>query len=727
LRAARWFLFPLALLVALTVAAQTTLPDTPSREVTDTYFGQTISDPYRWMEKGDAELLSWLRAQDAHARSLLHSIPNRDTLLARLTELDNAVATITFLQRTRGDRYFYYKTEPGADARKLYTRDGLHGTERLLVDPETLGTKEHHYALDYFVPSLDGKYVAYGVSQGGSENSVLRVMEATTGRILPDAIDRTQYASPSWLPGEKSFFYWRSNKLSEGAPPIEIYKRMKTYLHVLGSDPDKDRAVFGYKVSPDVDISEDHFPTVVYTPESPYLVADAGRGVQNERRLFVAPVSALSKNPIPWKKIAGEEDNIIRFAVRGNDIYLLSHQNAPRYKVLRTSLIRPDLGNAETVVAPSEWVVTEVDAAKEGLYVVLLDGGVGGIKRVSYATGKSADVPLPFQGTVNFLSTDPRFLGAFVNLASWTHSPLWYQFTPENRQLGDTGLQPVSPVDFSSYESLEVKAKSADGTLVPLSIVARKGLKHDGSHPALIGGYGAYGISTLPSFEPKRLAWLERGGVLAYAHVRGGGEYGEGWHLAGQKKTKMNTINDFIACAEYLIAEGFTSPAKLAGTGTSAGGILIGRAITKRPDLFAAAVSRVGVSNPLRFEVTQGGPANIPEFGTVTVREDFEALWAMDAYSNVSTNTRYPAVLLTAGTNDPRVPPWQPAKMTARLQAASNSGKPVILRVEFDAGHGLGSTRSQVREELADTYAFLLWQFGERDFQSATAAVSNGR
>ncbi|HEY3056894.1 MAG TPA: prolyl oligopeptidase family serine peptidase, partial [Thermoanaerobaculia bacterium] len=323
------------------------------------------------------------------------------------------------------------------------------------------------------------------------------------------------------------------------------------------------------------------------------------------------------------------------------------------------------------------------------------------------------EIALPFEGTVAFLSTDPRYLGALISLTSWTHSPLWYRYTPENKQLRDTGLQPLSPADFSNYESLEMKAKSNDGTLVPLSIVLRKGLKRDGTHPTLLYGYGAYGISTLPSFDPKRLAWLERGGILAYAHVRGGGEYGEDWHRAGQKKTKMNTIDDFIACAEYLIAQGFTSPSKIAGMGGSAGGILVGRAMTKRPDLFAAVISRVGASNPLRFEMTPGGPQNAMEFGSVRSQEEFEGLKAMDPYMNVSSNTKYPAVLLTTGFNDPRVPPWQPGKMAARLQAASNSGKPVLLRVDFDAGHGMGSSRSQLREELTDVYAFLLWQFGQ--------------
>jgi prolyl oligopeptidase len=714
--------FVLASIIAVCVTAQTKPPETPVREVTDTYFGQTIVDPYRWMEKSDSEMTSWLRAQDAYARSMLHAIAGRDKLLARLNELDNAAPSVTFLKGSGDELYFYFKTEPGADLRKLYVRRRLTGKERLLVDPETLSSHERHVSIDYFEPSLDGTYVAYGVSAGGSEGSVLRIMETATGRILSDQIDRTRFAHVSWLPDNKSFFYWRSNKIPEGMPPSETNKRTRTYLHILGDDPDMDQPIFGYKVSPAIELTEIHYPAVAYSPGSPYVIAYVQRGVKFELSLFAAPVTSLRKDPIPWTKIAGEEDDVTGFAVRANDIYLLTHHDAPRFKIVRTSLIKPDLAHAKVVMPPSDSVISEIDVAKDGLYVSLFDGGIGRVKRVSYANDSAEEVALPFQGTVAFLAADPRYLGALINLTSWTHSPLWYRYTPENKQLRDTRLQPLSPVDFSDYESLEVKAKSNDGTLVPLSIVLRKGLKRDGTHPTILWGYGAYGISTLPSFDPKRLAWLERGGILGYAHVRGGGEYGEDWHRAGQKKTKMNSIDDFIACAEYLIAQGFTSPSKIAAMGRSAGGILVGRAMTKRPDLFAAIVSGVGASNPLRLEMMQGGPQNAVEFGELNIREEFEALRMMDPYVNVTPETKYPAVLLTAGFNDPRIPPWMPGKMTARLQAASSSGKPVLLRVDFHAGHGMGSGRLQLREELADVYAFLLWQFGVAAHFSAPSA-----
>jgi prolyl oligopeptidase len=296
-------------------------------------------------------------------------------------------------------------------------------------------------------------------------------------------------------------------------------------------------------------------------------------------------------------------------------------------------------------------------------------------------------------------------------LEGWVASPRYYSYEPKTKTLVDTKLVPPSPVDFSSVTSEEVRAKSADGTLVPLSVLHTKTFAKDGSHPTFVQGYGAYGVSIEPGFGPLGLAWLERGGVAAYCHARGGGELGDGWHRDGMLSRKQHSIDDMIACAEWLVDNRYTSPANLAADGGSAGGILVGGAITQRPELFAAALIRVGVSNPLRWGL--GDRLNVPEFGSVDTKEGFDALFAMDAYSHVKPGTRYPAVLLTTGVNDPRVPPWQAAKMAARLQAATSSGKPILLRVDYDAGHG-GSTAAQWIAELADEQAFLLSQLGSR-------------
>jgi prolyl oligopeptidase len=260
-------------------------------------------------------------------------------------------------------------------------------------------------------------------------------------------------------------------------------------------------------------------------------------------------------------------------------------------------------------------------------------------------------------------------------------------------------------------------ATSYDGTMIPLSVVYRQGIKMDGSNPTLLSGYGAYGIPQEPWYVPRMLAFLERGGILATAHVRGGGEYGEEWYRAGYKGTKPNTWKDFIACAQYLIDNKYTSPGKLACTGGSAGGILVGRAITERPDLFGIAIPQVGALDMLRAETTPNGIPNIPEFGTVKTEEGFKALFEMSAYHHVKNGVKYPAVLLTAGMNDPRVEPWETAKMAARLQAATASGRPVLLRLDYEAGHGIGTTKRQVEEETADIWTFVLWQAGVPDFQ----------
>jgi prolyl oligopeptidase len=328
------------------------------------------------------------------------------------------------------------------------------------------------------------------------------------------------------------------------------------------------------------------------------------------------------------------------------------------------------------------------------------------------------EVSLPFKGSA-FLSTDPRLPGALLYVTSWNKAFRIYAYDPETKQATDTKLQPEGPYDNpADVESAEVKVPSYDGTLVPLSITYPKNMKRDGSNPTLMEGYGAYGFPSLPDFDPMRLAWYEKGGVLAVCHVRGGGEFGEEWHLAGKQATKPNTWRDFNACAQYLIDNKYTSAAHLAGVGGSAGGILIGRAITDRPDLWGAAIDIVGCSDTLRMETTANGVPNIPEFGSTKTEDGYKALYAMSSYNHIKDRTAYPSVLFETGYNDPRVDPWEMAKMTAALQAATSSGNPVLLRVEYEGGHGgIGGTEKQAQERLADEYSFLLWRFGAPGFQ----------
>jgi prolyl oligopeptidase len=592
-----------------------------------------------------------------------------------------------------------------------------------LLDPQKMTTADgKHFSIDYFQPSSDGKYVAYGISPGGSEDSVLHVIESATGTVLPDSIDRAQFGSPNWLPDGHSFFYVRTQKLEKDAPATARYQKLRAYRHTLGGDPDKEPVVFGYEVNPDVKVSENDIPVVAFSPGAPgYLVGLVIHGVQREFDVYSLPFDSAPGARSAWKHVATAADDVTGLDVHGDQIFLLSHENASRYKVLRTGLANPDLKHADLVVPPSESVVVNVIAGGEALYVQDLDGGIGRLRRVSYERGKAESVKLPFDGAIQSLFANPTQPGAWIELVSWTKSPLWYVLDSKSGELTDTTLVPTSPVDYSQIEAEEVKAKSADGTMVPLSIIHKKGLALDGSHPTWLEGYGAYGITLDPMFQPTLLAFFERGGIFAVAHARGGGEYGEDWHVGGEKLTKQHTIDDMIAGARYLIEHQYTSAAHLAGEGTSAGGITIGGSITQHPELFGAALIRVGDSDSLRSELMASGPENIPEFGTVKEPDGFKALYAMDAYQHVKPNTSYPAVLLTTGANDPRVASWQAAKMAARLQSSTNSGKPILLRVDYDAGHGLGSTKSQREIELADEISFLFWQLGVPGFQPRMA------
>jgi prolyl oligopeptidase len=484
-------------------------------------------------------------------------------------------------------------------------------------------------------------------------------------------------------------------------------------LHRLGEDPEHDPIVFGRGVHAAIEIARQDFPIIVTSPASDWMLGVIYHGVLSELTLYVAPCTALHGDAaaIPWAKVADIDDAVTGFDLAGDTIYLLTHKDAPRYKVVATSARSPDLRHAQLIIPHSTSVIQEIRVVGDVLLTRDLDGGVGRIRRFERG-GTPEMVPLPFDGTIEELACEPGASDALLSITSWTVSPRVYRYDVHAGTLEDTGWLPPSPLDFDDVETHEMQAPGKDGTPIPLSIIHRKGLKRDGSNPTLLMGYGSYGISITPFFWQQMRAWYDRGGVLAIAHIRGGGEYGKEWHEAGRKLTKQNTTDDFIACGEYLIAEGYTRPERLAGTGTSAGGIPSGGALVQRPDLWAAMIIRVGVTNILRFEQSENGPPNVPEFGSVTTKEGFQGLQIMDAYGKVRNGVPYPAVMLTTGLNDPRVVAWQATKTAARLMAATSSGKPVLLRVEFQGGHGMGATRSQEDTELADMLAFLLDQFG---------------
>ena len=711
-----------ALLCAVTATvatAQTKPPVAPVKDVTDTYFGVAVADPYRYMEDiKNPDVGAWMKAQADYTRRVLDQIPQRSVLLAEVQKYGDAAAARTRGTQVNGDHIYYYKRLASDNIPKLYVRKGIGGKERLLADPEAMkGPESQHYAIDWFSPSPDNKYIAYGLSLGGSEQSVLHVKDVATGKETGDLIDRANFGPPGWT-SDNRLLYNRLQKLAPDAPPAEKYVNSRVYLHPLGSDPEKDVAILGPGVAPGVTIDPASIPSAGTIPGSRHAVGVVANGVEREQTIYVATIESLAAGKPDWKKVVDPSDDVTDLTLIGDDLYLLSHKGASRFKVLKLDLKEPDLAKASMVVPPSESVVTGLAAAKDALYVRRMNGSTSDLLRVPYTAGaKPVAVKLPFDADIAALATDVRVPGVIYEAGAWTRYGGFYSYDPRTSKVTDTGLQPQGPYDnLDELVATEVKVPSHDGTLVPLSIVHRKGLKLDGANPTILYGYGAYGISQTPSYGPTFLPWFRRGGILAVAHVRGGGEYGQDWYKGGYKRTKPNTWKDAIACAEWLIANKYTATPRLAILGGSAGGILVGRSITERPDLFGAAIDAVPVSDSLRMELSANGVPNIPEFGSVKTEEGFKALYAMSSYHHVKDGTAYPATLVTTGINDPRVDAWEAGKMAARLQAASTSGKPVLLRIDYDAGHGIGSTKKQAYEERADEFAFLFWQFGVKGF-----------
>ncbi len=680
--------------------------------VNDSYFGETVSDPYRWMENDkDPDWLPFLKGQNAHARAILDAIPGRDRLLARIQALSGDTAVTSTVQRA-GSKLFYQQRPVGADNFKLFVREG--GADRVLVDPTRLSGAAGHMSLDWWRASPDGAHVVYGLSKDGSEDSVLHVLAVADGADLPERIPNTEGASPSWLDDGSGFFY---NQLTGAVDTPERYLDSQARFHRLGSDPASDPILMKRGLVAEVVYEKIQAPVVIAGRGSRYAILSLG-DVRPESRLLIAPVADAAAGKARWTPIAGFEDEVTDFDLDGDDLYLLVNHGTPRGRVVKTSAAAPSLSGAVEVVPQGPIVIEAIARAADGLYLKMMDGGVSRLRRLG-RDGKVADVVLPFDGTIGALAAEPRDPGVLIGLTGWlTPAGVWS--VAADGKVADTGLTPRPAIDVSAYETARGFTTTRDGTKVPYSLIYRKGLKRDGSSPAWISAYGSYGMAAYtPAFAGRTLALVDAGFIVGYANVRGGGEYGREWHKAGQLANKPNTWRDLIDVCQDLCAQGYTAPGRLAIGGRSAGGITVGRALTERPDLFAAVIDGVGWSNPLRYVAEQNGYGEEPEWGAIADKAGFAALKSIDSYQHVQDGVAYPAVLLTTGVTDPRVAPFHVAKMTARLQAATSSGKPILLRVDYDAGHGIGSTRGQQDREAADTYAFLLWRTGVAGYQPA--------
>jgi prolyl oligopeptidase len=673
--------------------------------VRDTYFGETLSDPYRWMENDkDPEWLPYLKGQNEHARAVLDALPTRASLLKRVQQLSGDTVATSRVQRA-GGLIFFTQRPLGADNFKLFVREGTGGRDRVLVDPTKASSAAGHVSLDWWHASPDGRHVVYGLSKDGSEDSILHVLTVADGVDLPERIPNTQAANPQWLDDGSGFFY---NQLTGAVDTPERFLDSQARFHRLGSDPGTDPVLMKRGLVAGIDYEKIQAPYIVTYPGASHAVLLLS-DVRPEARGFIAPLADAVAGRARWIPFATFEDEVTDLDLDGEDLYLLVNKGTPRGRLVKTSAAAPSIASATEVVPQGAFVIEGTARARDGLYLKIMDGGISRLQRLGH-DGRVSDITLPFDGTIGAIYTVATEEGALISLTGWLTPAGIYSVDTGGRVL-DTGITPKPKIDVSAYEAKRFFATAKDGAKIPYTLIYRKGLKLDGRTPTWISAYGSYGLAAYtPAFAGRTLALVDAGAIVGYANVRGGGEYGREWHKAGQLANKPNTWRDLIAVCEELCARKYTSPRYLAIGGRSAGGITVGRALTERPDLFAAVVDGVGWSNPLRYVVEQNGYGEEPEWGAINDPAGYRALKSIDSYQSVKDGTPYPAVLLTTGVTDPRVAPFHVAKMTARLQAATSSGKPVLLRVDYDAGHGIGSTRSQQDREAADTYAFLLWQ-----------------
>ncbi len=699
----------------LSASAQVKLPETKTVDSTDTYFGVTYKDPYRWLEHiKDSSVVNWFKQQADYSKFTLNNISGRDELIAEWKKLDKLQPPQINDRTYMKGRIFYRKTMPGQSVGKLYYREGMSGKEQLLFDPLTY-MKGKTLSIQNFVPSFDAKYVAISYSEGGAEVATIKILDVATKKFLKDKLYPTAGVQ-GWSFDNKSVLYmWLKSADNKDA---QARLNPKTKLHMLGGKTDVD--FFSNASYPELKIEPKAYPFVYLTNDNKNYVFSGIGTVQPEFELYYAPISQFSSGKIQWKALCTPKNKLVRgLELVGDKVFAITYDGAKNYKLLSTDLKHVDWDNAKVIAEEKTDLTLEyITHCKDYLFMVYSDGINNQVYKYNLATGKTSEIKLPFSGTAGLFCVNNKTNDCTVGITSWNKPYTEFDFNAVTEVMtpGVFNKAPVLPDIYKNLEVKEVEVKGHDGVMVPLSIVYKKGTKLDGNNVCLMDSYGAYGYSMVPYFSYRENALAVKGIVVAYPHVRGGSEKGETWYRAGYKATKPNTWKDFNSCAEYLIAQGYTNPSRLAGTGTSAGGILISRAITERPDLYAAAICNVGCANAMRLEFSANGPVNIPEFGTVKDSVECKALYEMDGMQHVVYGTKYPAVICVTGWNDPRVVPWEPGKFAAALQNASASGKPVILKVNYDDGH-FTEDKNVTFANFADQFAFVLWQCGHPDFQ----------
>ncbi|MEW5677369.1 prolyl oligopeptidase family serine peptidase [Flavobacterium enshiense] len=694
----------------------------PAEEIVikDTYHNVTLEDPYRYMENlKDSKVTDWLRSNADYARKQLNEIPERQNIIKKLREYDTRKGYEVYsVKITENDVYFYLKRNADEENGSIYYRNGYNGTEKLLFNPKNF-KKENgkNYDISDIYPDKKGNKIAFKIAANGSETPELLIID-TQGKLYPEIIDKVGNGYVSWLPDQNSFTYRRFN--SSDVTDVNRKKNSKVLYHKLGDDPKNDIAIFSNSTNPELNISPDEQPHNYYHKNSNKYYGEVTTVAKN----IILYNSALKENfkPEKWFLLASKNDEVADYNFSKDFIYYLTYKNAPNYKITKAPISNPAVSNATTVIdEPKNGNITNFRITNEGLYYSVIENGIQA-KVYFLADGKTSpiELQLPFQaGTAKLSTIDEKRKEIWITISGWTSPERRYLYESESNKFIPQDLNKV--IDFPEFKdvvSKEIMIPSHDGVMVPVSIIYDKKTNLNGNNPVLMVGYGAYEIALNPAFVPDYiLNYTTYGGIFVVSHVRGGGELGDKWHKAGYKTTKPNTWKDFIATAEYLVKEKISSPEKIAICGGSAGGILVGRAMTERPDLFAAAIPEVGAMNTVRMEITPNGPVNIPEFGTVKDETEFKALLEMDSYHHIKKGTKYPATLVTAGFNDSRVIAWQPAKFAAKLQNANASDKPILLYTDFKAGHGIGDGKSTFFESVADMHTFALQHTGHPKFQ----------
>jgi prolyl oligopeptidase len=694
--------------------------EAPVQMVTDTYYGVQVDDPYRYMETmDDTVFLDWMKAYADYTRGVLDGIPGRQSLISLMKDFDERQADqITSLRITEGERYFYTKMIPQDETPKLYYRDGYEGQEKLLYDPEVYRPEAGlSYVISGVHPSIEGDKIGIALSPNGSESNTLIVLDVETGELYKDQVEQVM-GYVSWMPQGKGFIYMKSN--SDDIHDPQRLLNTRVYYHALGTHQGADWVVFSSERAPEVNMRPEELPFVMYDHHNDEMILMLYT-VERYVKLYIAEGSPLTKKKVAWKQLIRAEDQIQGYYIMDDALYLYTARNASNFKLLKTLKHAPDVAHAQVVISePDDAMISGFAFTDEAIYYKLKYNGIEEkLFRLPYGEERSVQIQLPASaGWLGIGTRGHRFSDIWVTITGWTMDGRRYRY-----QLAEDRFVPEplsSEPEYPEYKDLVVEqlmVESHDETLVPLSVIYREGTLLDGTAPLLLTGYGAYGIPQTPRFNPFKLIWTLKGGVIAVAHVRGGGELGDAWRLGGHKSTKPNSWKDFIACAEYLIDHSYSSSEHMAASAGSSGGILIGRSMTERPDLFAAVSPQAGVMNTVRLEESPNGPVNAPEFGTVSDSLECMALIEMDSYLHIEDGVDYPATLITAGFNDPRVIVWQSAKFAARLQAANSSRHPILFEVDYTSGHGMGDTKSKAFEDLADLFAFSLWQTGHPEFQ----------